>query len=405
MRIAYVLSAFPSTSETFILHQIVGAVQADHQVDIHAYKVSGHVKHPALAANQLLNHVYYRPTVPTTIWLRLLKTSSLMLALLLLDTRRCFGLLGLWKATRFSEWLELFFLAWPLRGGKKYDVIHAHFGSNGLMAVRLRQAGFLQGNIVTSFHGFDANVVPNMLGKDYYRVLFEHGDAFVVSSKFIGHKLSQLACPKHKIRRIPVGIDVNDWSFQQRSGWQGDAPMVLSVGRLTEVKGFTYAVTAMAKVRHVFADVQYQIVGDGDLKESLLAQAKALHLDDCIHFLGKNNQAELDTLYQQSDLFIMPSIRAHDGAEEGQGMVLFEAQASGLAVIATDTGGIIESLSVGSSLISEKDSDALAAKIITQLQTLKTQGYDGHHGRDFVKENFDIDKLNQQTLLFYRELI
>jgi len=404
MRIAYFLSAFPSTSETFVLNQIAGVMKAGHEVDIHAYHIAGFAHHPALETPGLLDLVHYHPRLPANKLARLLKSFFLIFGMLLTDTERCLRLFGYAKKIRFNAWLELFFLAWTLRGGRDYDVIHAHFGPNGLMAVRLRQAGFLQGNIVTSFHGFDANVVPNVLGKGYYRELFMQGDAFVVSSLFIKQKLLNLGCEEGMIKRIPVGVDVGMWHFKKRAGWQGSAPVLLSVGRLVEVKGFAYAIAAVAKVRRVFADVQYHLVGDGNLKSDLLEQVKRVGLEDCVYFLGKKNQSELDVLYQQADVFVMSSIKAEDGAEEGQGMVLFEAQAAGLPVVACDTGGIAESLPKGALFVPEKDSDALAKAMIAQLKELRKQGYDGSAGRNFVQENFAIDRLNQKTLQLYQSL-
>lgn len=405
MKIAYFLSAFPSTSETFVLHQIVGAVQQGHQVDIHAYEVAGHVKHPLLKAYGLLDKVNYRPSVPTNKPMRLFKACFLILALLFIDTRRCVGLFSLWKEVALNEWLEIFFLAWSLRGGKSYDVIHAHFGPNGLMAVRLRQAGFLHGKIVTSFHGFDANVVPNILGKKYYHTLFEQGEAFVVSSKFIQKKLLALGLAEGKVHRIPVGIDVNMWTFQERRGWQHAFPMVLSVGRLMEVKGFIYAIEAMLKVRKVFPNVQYQLIGEGPLQGAMKQQLRDLGLQDCVQLLGNKNQAELNAIYQKADLFVMPSVRTDDGAEEGQGMVLFEAQAAGLPVVATCSGGIAESLPEDTILILEKNSDDLAERIIEQLQALQERGYDGTKGRAFVQQYFEIGRLNKKILEFYQALL
>lgn len=404
MRIAYFLGVFPSTSETFVLNQIAAVVQAGHKVDIHAWQGVGQLHHPLLDKCELLKHVFYRPSIPALKGWRVAKACCLFMMLLLVDTRHTWRLFQMRSEMSLREWIELFFVAFPLRGGRCSDVIHAHFGPNGLMAVRLRQVGFLQGEIITSFHGFDANVVPNALGKDYYRELFAQGDAFVVSSLFIRKKLLELGCPKEKIKRISVGVDVDMWYFQKREGWQKGKPVLLSVGRLVEVKGFAYAIEAMAKVRHVFADVQYFLVGDGELKSDLLAQVKALDLEGCIHFLGKKNQAELQELYQQANVFVMPSVRAGDGAEEGQGMVLFEAQAAGLPVVACDTGGIAESLPKGTLLVPEKDSDALAKAMIRQLKELRKQGYDGSAGRDFVQENFAIDSLNQKTLQLYQSL-
>jgi len=405
LRIGYFLSAFPSTSETFVLHQIAGAVREGHEVKIHAYYVAGHIEHPLLETYNLLDHVQYRPSVPANKLVRLFKACFLMLGLFFIDTRNCIALFSLLKWGKTSEWLELFFLAWSLRGGKNYDVIHAHFGPNGLMAVRLRQAGFLQGKIVTSFHGFDANVVPNLLGKNYYQSLFAQGDAFVVSSEFIQKKLLALGLNEKKVHRIPVGIDVNMWTFQMRQGWQHVFPVVLSVGRLVEVKGFAYAIAAMTKVRMVFPDVQYHIIGEGPLHCVLEQQLTDLGLQDCVQFLGEKNQAELNAIYQQADLFVMPSVQASDGAEEGQGMVLFEAQAAGLPVVATCSGGIAESLPEDAILVLEKNSDALAERIIEQLHVLQAQGYDGDQGRLFVQQHFEVNRLNQKMLNLYQALV
>ncbi|MBL4760997.1 MAG: glycosyltransferase [Mariprofundaceae bacterium] len=328
-----------------------------------------------------------------------------MLGLFFIDTRNCIALFSLLKWAKTSEWLELFFLAWSLRGGKDYDVIHAHFGSNGLMAVHLRQAGFLQGKIVASFHGFDANVVPNLLGRDYYQKLFTQGDGFIVSSLFIRRKLEELGCAHHKIHRIAVGVDVEKWSFQSPKPGVGDKPIVISVGRLVEVKGFAYAIAAMQHVKEVFPEVQYHVVGDGPLGEQLAQQAVDLGLQGCVRFCGSKNQEELVGMYRNADMFVMPSVRGSDGAEEGQGMVLLEAQAAGLPVVATNSGGISESVPDGVSLVAEKDVEALAQAIIACLQAYQREGYDGAVGREFVRNNFDIEVLNKQLLKFYETLI
>ncbi|PCI41208.1 MAG: hypothetical protein COB41_10830 [Proteobacteria bacterium] len=172
-----------------------------------------------------------------------------------------------------------------------------------------------------------------------------------------------------------------------------------------EVKGFTYALEAMVKVRNIFPNVQYQLVGEGPLHDVLEQQLTDLGLQDCVKFLGGKNQTELNIIYQQADLFVMPSVRADDGAEEGQGMVLFEAQAAGLPIVATRSGGIAESLPEDAVLVSEKNSDALAERMIEQLKSLQEQGYDGSKGRAFVQQYFEMNRLNQKTLELYRALL
>jgi len=302
------------------------------------------------------------------------------------------------------EWIELFFIAFPLRGGRVYDVIHAHFGPNGLMAVRLRQAGFLQGKIVTSFHGYDVNVVPNMLGKDYYRTLFEQGEAFIVSSLFIRERLLQLGCDSTNIQRIPVGVDVQKWGFKVREGHATQNPVIISVGRLVEVKGFTYVIAALPYVKEIFPQVTYQVVGDGPLRGKLQQQVVDLGLQESVHLCGAKRQDELIKMYHDADLFVMPSVRGNDGAEEGQGMVLLEAQAAGLPVLATDSGGIPESVPDTSVLVKEKDVEALAQAMIVCLKSYQLDGYDGYAAYEFIQKNFDIDMLNQKLLKLYEAL-
>ena len=405
MRIAYFLGGFPNISETFVLHQITGMLAASQRVEIHAWKGGDkQVKHALLAKYNMLQYISYRPSVPDNKVLRILKFFLLLCAMLLSDRRRTWMLCSMRKDMPLREWIELFFIAFPLRGGRVYDVIHAHFGPNGLMAVRLRQAGFLQGKIVTSFHGYDANVVPNMLGKDYYRTLFEQGEAFIVSSLFIRERLLQLGCDSTNIQRIPVGVNVQKWGFKVREGHATKNPVIISVGRLVEVKGFTYVIAALPYVKEIFPQVTYQVVGDGPLRGKLQQQVVDLGLQESVHLCGAKRQDELIKMYHDADLFVMPSARGNDGAEEGQGMVLLEAQAAGLPVLATDSGGIPESVPDTSVLVKEKDVEALAQAMIVCLKSYQLDGYDGYAAYEFIQKNFDIDMLNQKLLKLYEAL-
>ncbi len=404
LRIAYFLGDFPSASETFVLHQIAGMFAANQDVEVHAWQGLTRMRHSLLDKYGILKHVSFRPTVPDVKLWRVFKACYVAIFLLCSDRQRTSALFNMRRDMPLGEWIELFFIAFSLRGGRTYDVIHAHFGPNGLMAVRLRQAGFLQGKIVTSFHGFDANVVPHLLGKHYYEQLFKLGDGFIVSSLFIRRKLETLGCANHKIHRIAVGVDVEKWGFKVPRASVSDKPVLISVGRLVEVKGFAYAIAAMQRVKEVFPELRYDVVGDGPLREQLEQQVRDLKLQDSIRFCGLKSQDELVDMYHDADIFVMPSVRGRDGAEEGQGMVLLEAQASGLPLVATNSGGIAESVPHGVSLVKEKDSDALAQAIIDCLQAHQNKGYDGIEGYDFVRKNYDIEALNKQLLKLYKQV-
>ena len=173
---------------------------------------------------------------------------------------------------------------------------------------------------------------------------------------------------------------------------------------VVEVKGFGYAIEAMQQVRRVFPGLQYQLVGDGPEHESLKELVDQLGLTESVRFMGLKGQHELAELFLKTDLFVMPSVRASDGAQEGQGMVLLEAQAAGLPVVATRSGGIPESLPENTALVAERDADALAAKIIEVLTLLNEDGVDGTSGREHVQQHFEINMLNCELLGLYEKL-
>ena len=130
------------------------------------------------------------------------------------------------------------------------------------------------------------------------------------------------------------------------------------MGRLAEKKGVTYLIEAMKQV-----DAMLIIVGAGPLEAQLKEQAK--EQGDKIIFLGSKTHEELETIYASADIFAAPSVTAKDGDQEGFGLVILEAMASGMAVVANDSGGIRDLITHGKNglLAVEKDVDSLAEKL------------------------------------------
>ena len=116
-----------------------------------------------------------------------------------------------------------------------------------------------------------------------------------------------------------------------------------------------------------------------------------------------SSQAEVSRPYHRAHAFILPSIVTEAGDEEGQSVVLAEAQASGLPVIATAVGGIPEGLSDGHSglLVPPKDPEALSCAILKLAHNPETWGRMGREGRILVEAHFDLEKLNDQLVSIY----
>lgn len=139
---------------------------------------------------------------------------------------------------------------------------------------------------------------------------------------------------------VPSGIDRERFGRarihgKQQPDWFGcppDALVVGSVGWLTDIKGHTYLVEAIARLRKDFPALHLVIIGSGDRHEALLQQAESAGLSDAVHLVGRRDDVE--ACLAGMDLFVLPSLN------EGMGRALIEAMAAGLPVIASRVGGI-----------------------------------------------------------------
>lgn len=132
-----------------------------------------------------------------------------------------------------------------------------------------------------------------------------------------------------------------------------------------------------------------------------------MDIEDKVRLLGWKTQNEIRQLYSMSHIFILPSITSTKGDQEGQGLVIQEAQSMGLPIISTLLGGIPESIIEGKSgfLAPEKDIDALAERLEYLIKHHELWPEIGRVGRRYVEENFDIHKLNDRLIKIYQQVL
>jgi len=138
-----------------------------------------------------------------------------------------------------------------------------------------------------------------------------------------------------KFKEIPYGVDTDKFSPAIKKDSQ--IKNILFVGALDKAhyfKGINILLEAVSEIRHPKSDIR--IVGDGDLKTSYEKLAEKLDIKDRVEFLGKISDEELPRIYQQADLLVLPSINKN----EAFGLVLLEAMACGVPVIASDLPGV-----------------------------------------------------------------
>lgn len=403
MKIAFIVSQFPVLSETFILNQITGLIDRGHEVDIFAESKQKESKtHSDIEKYDLLSRTYYRHMPANKVW-RVVKAIGLIISNFYKNPIVILKSLNPFKYGKKALSLELLYAAIPFLGKGSYDIIHCHFGPNGNLGAYLKQLG-IQGKLVTMFHGYDIRHGIEK-GGDIYHQLFKTGDCFLAISNYNYENLIQFGAPPQKIIFHPVGIDLSKFPFR----WQStnakcpNSVKIITVARLVEEKGLQYGIHAINKLlqRHPELHLKYHIIGDGPLKEELKKLVNEQNLGEVIFFLGSMEQTEVIKEMQQAHLLLLPSIA------EALPVVLMEAQAAGLPVIATSVGSIYQAIIDGKSgfLVPERDVDALAEKLEYLTEHPEIWPEMGRAGRRFVEEHYNIDKLNDQLVDIYQKLL
>jgi glycogen(starch) synthase len=210
-----------------------------------------------------------------------------------------------------------------------------------------------------------------------------------------------------KVRIVPNGVDpekfkpLTDRSSVRRQFGLGDEPCVLFVGSLIPRKGLPFLVEAAKKIVKEQGSTKFLIAGEGPLKNQLDILLKASNLSGNFKFLGNLKDDMLPALYNCADVFVLPSV------QEGQGIVLLEAQASAKAVVAFDIGGVNEAVRSGESglLVKRGSADKLAGAIMKLLSDKALRDKMGANGRRFVVENLTWDICAQKMLTVYHEAL
>jgi colanic acid/amylovoran biosynthesis glycosyltransferase len=384
MRIAFIVGPFPLISETFIINQITGLLDLGHDVEIFAEwnplpRYSHCPMHSDVNKYQLLRRAHY------------------------FGLPREFFKLHVPRelANRYSSF-RLFDL---VRRGS-FDIVHSHFGPNGILGIGLKQRG-IPGKYVTTFYGYDVNSYPKREGKDVYKELFRCGDLFVAGTNFTRERLVELGCDEEKIVILPCCLRMELLTFQARMIRKGERVRILTVGRLVEKKGYEYAIKAMRRITDKHGNVVYTIVGDGPLKSRLKRLVSELQLEHNVEFLGELEDNRLSKVYEQSHIFVLPSVTATDGDKEGLPVVLQEAQALGLPVVSTLHAGIPEGVLDGKSglLVPEKSVGALAEAIEYIIGHPELWRDMGENGRRHVEARYDAKVLNKTQVDLYSSLL
>ena len=370
MRLLFVLDQWPELSETFIVNELQALRRAGHSVRVQA-------RQPAANPN---------PEAPSDVDVDVMGDEAslsrwLDLAWLIARRPRACALdLLRRRRWRREEWVR------PLRSlavearriaARGDEHVHAHFAA-GAALDGLRLAALCGLPFTLTAHAFDIYVVPRNL-----REKLESAGAVFTGCDYNVDHLCGLA-PAARVHKVIMGVDAEAF---RRLGPQPAGRTVLAVGRLVEKKGFHVLVDAAAQL----ADVHVRIIGDGPMRRELLRRAARSGM--ALELLGMCAPAQVCAALELADVLAMPCVVARDGDRDSMPVVVKEAMAMELLVVASDEVGLPECVRPPWGFLAPPgDTTALAQALGAALELEPdTRRRAGAQARDWVTLRADVD--------------
>jgi colanic acid/amylovoran biosynthesis glycosyltransferase len=351
IRIGLVLSSSPAYSETFFITKINGLLDAGFQV----FLLAGG------KTNRNLNCKQIRPyPVFENSFLRVGSVLCVVPILFLLNPGRVFRFwkfekeAGLGTVTILkSIYLNAHILS------KKLDWLH--FGFATIAVGRENVARAIGAKMAVSFRGYDINVYP-LKHPDCYKNLWQRVDQVHSISDYLLERAYALGLSISK-RAVIITPAISTPVIFKEDFDLHNPLRLLTVARLTWIKGLEYGISAVARLKQAGLKVQYTLVGDGPEYEKLIAETDAFGLENEVIFTGKLSHEDTLKCMRSTDFYIQPSLN------EGFCNAVLEAQAMGCLCIVSNVGALKENVKDCKTgwLVTPRDPDSLASVIINVI--------------------------------------
>jgi glycosyltransferase involved in cell wall biosynthesis len=360
--VAYVIRSWPRLSQTFVLNEVLALERIGVPISIFSLaRADEEVVQPQVA--DVLAPVHYLDDPSTRgagSHLRMLARSPWRYAATLafaLTHRRLLG--GYTQNRAGGAFHRAVLVADHLaRAGSGFTHIHAHFAHDpaliGLLAHRLTGLPF-----TFTAHARDLYQIPDraLLGRAR-----EASAVVTCCQTNVDHIVGVAGESGTPVELVYHGVDLRRFRPGTRRPDNG-APLVVSVGRLVEKKGFDDLLRACALVAAKGIKFRCEIYGDGPSRGELEALRDRLGLGGMVSFCGQRTQSQLIGVYHRADVFALTPRVTDDGDRDGVPNVIVEAMACGIPIVSTRVGGIGEVVASGVNglLVAEHDSIEIAA--------------------------------------------
>lgn len=275
----------------------------------------------------------------------------------------------------------------------------------GLMAPALRRAGARR--LVATTHGHEAGWAQLPAARQLLRRIGEGTDTITYLGEYTRSRIATALTPDAAGRMVQLPPGVDEKTFHPGSGGADvraglgltDRPVVVCVSRLVPRKGQDTLIRAMPGILAAEPEAVLLIVGGGPYEKELRRLAHETGVAGSVRFTGAVPWSELPAHYGAGDVFAMPCRTRRGGLDvEGLGIVYLEASATGLPVVAGDSGGAPDAVLDGETgwVVRGGSSTDTAERVVTLLGDPELRARMGQRGREWVEEKWRWDQLAER---------
>ena len=393
-RMAYLLTTFPKTSETFVQREIRGLRRAGLDFDLFTIWGGG-----SAFESRPVNQFYLIELVLVPVWL----------IYWFVRRPRVVTKHLIWMFTRPTSWLNYqetwlgygFGLVRAQRFVRSYRKVHAGWATMPATAALL-------------IH--DLTGLPFSIGAHAYDIFYRGGDGLLpekIESAVFTHssnvaaqsalieRFPDLAEKMYVVRRSLDPMPVFQWTGLRNHG-EPESIHFISVGRLIPKKGFDRLIDLIVESERQGLDWSLAIVGDGPERVRLEADIKANHMEERISLLGGMDYTAVESCYTASDAFLFAGVVSTDGDRDGLPNVIPEAMAVGLPVFAQPAPGVLEAvIDQATGFLTDFSETGDAVRLIDQALRTDSLGKVVHAARSWVETAFSVEANSQRLMALH----
>lgn len=393
MKIGLVLPEPPKYSETFFNYKIRGLIKAGHEVIVFSGSRTTEIF--------FFKHVNSFPVYEKTSLKQLVSFLFVIVAAFIRFPNKVYKLISLEKkdGASYPDALKVVYINAHIF---PYELDWLHFGFATMTIKRENIAKTIGAKMSISFRGYDINVYP-LKNPTAYSKLWKKVDKVHTISDYLYRKALRLGLRGDiKLQKITPAIDLSLFKVKNCLGCIQVPLRILTIGRLSWIKDYESAISAMNLLKSKGIEFTYNIVGTGVELERLRFAVYQYKLDDRVFFLGQINHEEITKMMQESDIYLQTSY------EEGFCVSVLEAQATGLLCIVSDAEGLKENIVNGKTgwIVPKRNPEAFANKIVDVINLPADARREmAINARKRVEDNFRIEDQAIEFKKFFEECV